>query len=117
MIIVAGTIEFADQTARDAVCVASINLQQATRDNEPGCLAYTFAADPCRATFVQVYELWDTEASLAAHFHHDNYFNMGALLRDAGIVAADNRKYRCDLSEPVYDETHTARADFFTATE
>ena len=25
------------------------------------------------------------------------------------------RKYRCDLSEPMYDESGTIRADFFTA--
>jgi len=55
------------------------------------------------------------QASLAAHFQHENYFNMGGALRDCGITSADNKKYRVDLSEPVYDDTHTARADFFTA--
>jgi hypothetical protein len=40
---------------------------------------------------------------------------MGGALRDCGIVGADNKKYRCDLAEPVYDDTHTPRADFFTA--
>ena len=39
---------------------------------------------------------------------------MGGALRDCGIISADNRKYRVDLSEPVYDDTHTPRADFFT---
>jgi len=32
-----------------------------------------------------------------------------------GIVGTDVKKYRCDLSEPVYDATMTPRADFFTA--
>jgi hypothetical protein len=40
---------------------------------------------------------------------------MRTFLGSCGLVAADNKKYRCDLSEPVYDETRTPRADFFTA--
>jgi hypothetical protein len=39
-------------------------------------------------------------------------------MRDAlgriGLKGADNKKYRVDLSEPVYDPTFTPRADFFT---
>jgi len=115
MIIIAGTIDFASQADRDKAIEIGTPLQQASRDDEPGCLAYCFAPDPCAAERIQVYELWTDEASLAAHFEHENYFNMGGALRDCGIVNADNRKYRVDLSEPVYDDTHTARADFFTA--
>lgn len=115
MIIIAGTIEFADKASRDNAALLSMPLQQATRDDEAGCQAYCFAPDPCRDTVIQVYELWDDEASLAAHFEHENYLNMRQTLGQAGIVKADNSKYRCDLSEPVYDETRTARADFFTA--
>ena len=115
MIIIAGEIHFADQASRDKACELSAPLQRATRDDEPGCRAYCFAPDPCVATTIQVYELWDDEASLAAHFEHPNYLNMRSMLHDAGIVGADNNKFRCDLKEPVYDETRTPRADFFTA--
>jgi quinol monooxygenase YgiN len=115
MIIIAGTIDFATRENRDHAIEIGRPLQQATRDDEPGCRAYCFAPDPCVDTRIQVYELWDDEASLAAHFKHENYVNMGGALRDCGIVAADNNKYRCDLNEPVYDDTGTARADFFTA--
>jgi len=114
MIIIAGRIEFATTEQRDNACEISAPLQQATRDDEPGCRAYCFAADPCDPTIMQVYELWDDEASLAAHFLHDNYFNMRTLLGEAGIVGADNNKFRCDLKEPVYDDTGVAKANFFT---
>jgi len=115
MIIIAGTIDFASKADRDKAIEIGTPLQQASRDDEPGCEAYCFAPDPCNDTRIQVYELWTDEASLAAHFQHENYFNMGGALRDCGITSADNKKYRVDLSEPVYDDTHTARADFFTA--
>ena len=115
MIIIAGTIDFSDQEHRDMAVEKSKDLQQATRDDEPGCQAYCFAADPCVDNRVQVYELWDDEATLAAHFQHENYFNMRTMLGECGLTGADNSKYRCDLAEPVYDDTHTPRADFFTA--
>ena len=115
MIIIAGEIEFGSEEARDQACAESAALQQATRDDEPGCRSYCFGNDPCRPTIMQVYELWDDEASLAAHFEHENYLNMRTLLGQSGLVGAVTHKYRCDIEEPVYDETHTPRADFFTA--
>ena len=115
MIIIAGTIDL--EPAKRADCLeASMPLQQATRHDEKGCRAYCFAPDPCVEGRIQVYELWDDEASLAAHFEHPNYLNMRTMFGQFGLLGADNKKYRCDLSEPVYDETRTPRADFFTAT-
>lgn len=114
MIIIAGTIDLADPNQRDEALVIARNLQQKTRDEEPGCHAYVFSADPCVAGRLVVHELWQDEASLAAHFKHANYLNMRDALGRFGLKGADNKKYRVDLSEPVYDPTFTPRADFFT---
>jgi quinol monooxygenase YgiN len=115
MIIIAGTIDLVDPTTRDAAIEKAVPLQMATREQEPGCLAYCFAADPGVPGRIQVYELWADEASLAAHVQHPNYFNMRDMLGTVGLKGADNNKYRVDLVEPVYDATRTPRADFFTA--
>lgn len=115
MIIIAGTIDLADPDSRDAVMVEATPLQQATREQEPGCLAYCFAADPVVPGRIQVYELWADQASLAAHFEHPNYLNMRTMLGEAGLKGADNNKYRVDHVEPVYDDQRRPRADFFTA--
>jgi Antibiotic biosynthesis monooxygenase len=48
-------------------------LQQKTRDEEPGCLAYVFSADPCVAGRLVVYELWHDEASLAAQVYDTTF--------------------------------------------
>jgi len=114
MIIIAGTIDLADPSKRDEALAIAGPLQQKTRTEEPGCHAYVFAADPCVAGRIGVYELWQDEASLAAHFEHANYLNMRTALGQIGLKGADNKKYRVDLSEPVYDPTMTPRADFFT---
>ncbi len=115
MIIVAATIDFADHAARDRAIDATRSIQQATRDDEPGCLAYCFAPDPCDDLRIQVYELWVDEASLEAHFHHDNYHEMRTTLGEHGITAAANRKFLSVRDEPVYDDTRTPRADFFAS--
>ena len=116
MIIIAGTIDVRPERREDCL-VATVPLQKATREQEPGCLAYCFAADPVVDGRIQVYELWADQASLAAHFTHPNYLNMRACLGGFGLLGADNRKYRVDHREPVYDETRTPRADFFTKPE
>ena len=113
MVIIAGTIDFADGSKREEALEVARVLQKKTRDEEPGCLAYVFAPDPCLSHRICVYERWQDEASLAAHFKHPNHLNMrDALFR--GPHGADNNKYRVDLREPVYDSTFTPRADFFT---
>jgi quinol monooxygenase YgiN len=114
MIIIAGTIDLEDPAKRDETMEIARKLQQKTRDEEPGCLAYVFSADPCVQGRLVVHELWQDEASLAAHFKHPNYLNMRDALGRVGLKGADNKKYRIDLAEPVYDSTFTPRADFFT---
>ena len=113
LVIVAGTIGFASREARDGAVAASVGLQRSTRDDEPGCLAYSFAADPVDPTVVQVYELWTDERSLAAHFEHSNYTAMRAILREFPRSGQSvTAKYRVDAREPVYAPDGTPRAAF-----
>mgnify|MGYP001812851454 FL=1 len=117
MIIIAGYLEFADRSDRDAVLAAGAELQAATRADEPGGSAYGFSADPAVETRVQIYELWNDEASLTAHFVHPYFTRMREVFHRFERTGGEVKKYRCDLSEPVYDESRTARADFFTAAD
>ena len=115
MILIAGTISFSSRRVRDEAVAACVDMQQSTRDTEPGCLAYSFAADSGVDHLVQVYELWEDEASLAAHFEHPNFAGMKQLLSQFERIGASGvQKFRCDLAEPVYDSERRPRADFFT---
>jgi quinol monooxygenase YgiN len=101
MIIIAGTISI--PADKRAACLSdTAGLQQATRDDEPGCLAYCFGADPCDPEIINVYELWDDADSLQAHFSHPNYTKLRAALGAAGITGADVAKFRVDAKAPVY---------------
>ena len=113
-IVVAGHIDLHDPSERDDLLSESIPFQLATRNDEPGCQMYVFSADPCRPERVEVVEIWDNMASLDAHFDHENYFNMGNLIKSTSGRDSNHRKFRCDVNEPVYDNDRRARADFFT---
>ena len=54
LIAIEASIYLNDPAVRDAAVAESVKYQQATRDDEPGCLVYCFAADPCIADHVQV---------------------------------------------------------------
>jgi quinol monooxygenase YgiN len=115
MIVIAGTIDLTNPGDRDACIAASLPLQLSTRNDEPGCTAYCFGADPVVAGRIQVVECWADEASLAAHFAHPNFTGMKAMLASFPRDVSHVTKYRVDLAEPVYDADRRPRADFFTA--
>lgn len=111
-VIVEAVIDLADPAQRDACLAATAGLQQATRQAEPGCLVYCFAADPVVDGRIQVYELWQDTAALAAHFEHPNYHDMRAALRRFGVASAVSRKHLVARSAPVYDADGRPAADF-----
>ena len=113
MIIVAAKLTFTSQEERDRMVSLSTPVQQATRDNEPGCHAYCFSADPCDRLAVQVYELWEGSASLVAHFEHDNYHAMLEISSQVGFVESVNRAYLTDRNEPVYGPDFEKKTLFF----
>jgi quinol monooxygenase YgiN len=112
LIAVEAAIRIADPSTRQALVERSAPIQKATRDDEPGCLVYCFAADPCEDDLIQVYELWESEEALRAHFTHRNYHDMRAMLGDGGLVSAVSRKHRIDASAPVYGEDRVATTSF-----
>ena len=113
MIVVAAQLDFADRATRDRAVAVSAPIQQATRDDETGCHAYCFAADPCVETRIQVYELWEDEASLAAHFTHPNYLAMRDLLMGHKPTGSWNQMYLTIKNEPVYGPNNAVRSKFF----
>lgn len=112
MIVVEAAIRVADPSVRDDVVARSAQIQQATRENEPGCVVYCFAADPVEDDLIQVYELWTDEAALHAHFGHANYDAMRELLNGSGLASAVSRKFRTDAEGPVYGADRRPVAGF-----
>jgi epoxide hydrolase-like predicted phosphatase len=112
LIAVEAALVVSDPSQRDAIVASSAPIQAATRHDEPGCLVYSFAADAVEPDLIQVYELWEDEESLAAHFAHPNYAAMRDLLHDAGLRSTASRKLRIDATAPVYAPDRSPIAGF-----
>lgn len=112
-IIIAGYLDFDPEIAEKLIIDAKPHIEAALA--EPGCRAYSWGLDPLHPGRVHVFEEWADEAALHNHFTSAPYRDMGAHLQGVGIRAMDVKKYRFDISEPVYDDAGVARADFFTA--
>ena len=112
MIIISGWIEIAPSDVDEALASSQAYITPVREWD--GCLDYAWTADKIIPGRIYIYERWETEAALAAHLKGENYLNMRNHMGQYKAVGAEILKHRIDLSEPVYDETGTPRADFFT---
>lgn len=102
MIAILGHLDV-DPNARDAILAATAELQLSTRAEEPGCLEYTIGADPADPGRILIAELWDSEASLDAHFVHPNFVRMGEIFSNAPRTGGSAMKYEISRSATVRD--------------
>jgi quinol monooxygenase YgiN len=101
-----------DPADRDRLVASTVDLQRSTREDEPGCLNYTMAADPVDPGRISIVELWESAAALDAHFQHPNFFATGDALRAAPRLGGSAVKYRIDAAEPVRGADGQATATF-----
>ena len=69
---------------------------------EEGCLDYDWCPEPLTPGRIRVFERWENEESLAAHFQTKWYLEMREAIGAFGLLGADISKYRVDIQEPVY---------------
>ena len=111
-IIISGTVDL-DPAQMDAAMVAAKPLIEGALTQD-GILDYDWCPDPLTPGRLRVFERWESEEDLRLHFEGPHYLNMRNTIGAHGLKAADVLKHRPEISEPVYDETFTPRADFFT---
>jgi quinol monooxygenase YgiN len=97
MIVVSGVIEVAARDAGRAIEAAAV-LARETR-KEPGCRAYAFYQDIERPGTFRVFEEWDDDAALKAHFETPHMAAFRARLGAIGIVNRDVKIYRVSATE------------------
>ena len=110
--LIAGTIEIAADKRQSALAEAAALMTEIRAQS--GCAHYLWAADPCCATRIYVFENWASTEDLAAHLAGPYYSRMLALLGKYGVTDAVVSKFKVALEEPVYDPEGKPRADFFT---
>ena len=111
-IVIAGSIDV-EPTVRDELVAASVSFQESTRNDEPGCEAYVFTADPVVAGRIHVYEEWTSAADLDAHFAHPNFHGMRELIRRYPRIGGQTTKHHVDRSGPVSGPDGVASATYW----
>lgn len=79
---------------------------------QPGCLHYDWSADLSNPSRINVFEEWDSEEALAAHFAGPAYAGMRDHIGASGLINAASKKYRVDREGPVYNAEGMATPAF-----
>ena len=112
-VVVAGEVDFPPENRAAVLSGARKYIDDALA--EKGCRHYAWTASPHDLRRVHVFEEWDSIEDLDAHLKGPAYLAMLTHLSSYTILAADTRKYRVDLLEPVYGPDGVASAAFLTA--
>ncbi|MBI1181800.1 MAG: hypothetical protein GC201_14720 [Alphaproteobacteria bacterium] len=112
-VIIHAHIDFADEATRDEAIRQCAPVQWKTRTEEPGCLEYCFAADPCVPTRINIHELWEDHDSLHAHFAHHYYDQMRQIFGPLKPTGSWNRMFEVGKDSSVYEPGGKIRQKFF----
>ncbi len=112
-VVISGEVDFPPDNRAAALAGARPFIDAALA--QKGCRHYAWTASPHDPGRVHVFEEWDCVDDLAHHLAGPAYAGMLGHLSGFTILAADTRKYRVDLVEPVYGPDGKPSAAFFTA--
>ncbi len=99
MLIIAGTFRI-DPTKREAT-VAAANEMMAETLKEKGCHAYAFTADFADPARVHLFERWESQADLEAHFKTPHMARLQAAMGTLGVSDFAVQKYTISAVGPV----------------
>ena len=99
MIVVSGVIAVAEKDKRPAIEAATA-LAAETR-KEPGCRFYAFYQDIESPGVFRVFEEWDADAALKAHFETPHMAAFRATLGEVGVLRRDVKIYRVSGTDPL----------------
>ena len=78
MLVIAGTIKVKPETRAEAV-QAAIKMAKATQQ-EAGCISYGFSADLEDPNTFLIFEQWENDAALTAHFQSPHMAEFNSLV-------------------------------------
>ena len=99
MLIIAGSASI-DPAKRDELSAAGREMVAETR-KEPGCLAYAFSWDFDDPNVIHIYERWESQEALDAHFASPHMAKFQVALGKLGPSGLEIRKYEIASEGPV----------------
>ena len=99
MLIIAGTIQI-DPSKQDAVTPAALEVMKATRA-ESGCISYTFSTDLGEPGLIHVFEEWESQEALDAHFKTPHMATFQQAMAGFGIRSMKIQRYEVASVSPL----------------
>lgn len=99
MLVIAGEIEI-DPTQRDKGIAAALRMMEETR-REAGCISYTFTGDFVDAGRFRVFEEWESQAALDAHFASPHMAAFQAAVGGLGVKRVAIQRYEVSSVGPL----------------
>jgi quinol monooxygenase YgiN len=111
-VLIAGTLDFAGGDVCTEIIRGAAGPIAESR-KEKGCIAYDWAMDPLVPGRVHVFESWDSEAALGAHFRHSSYRAMVTYLEAQEMIGFDVKLYSVAGVEAIFTEDGRHRDAIF----
>lgn len=100
-ILIAAQIDLAPEGRDQALKAAQPWIDGAL--TQPGCIHYDWSVDLNNPSRINVFEEWESEEALSAHFAGPHYAGMRGHLGNSGLIKAASKKYRIDTEAQVYN--------------
>lgn len=99
MLVVAGVVKI-DPDKRDEAIAAAVAMMRESRE-EPGCLSYAFSADLEDAGTFRIFEEWESQEALDAHFASPHMKSFQGVMGGLGVREMTVRRYAIESVGPL----------------
>ena len=99
MLVIAGVVRI-DPERRDEAVAAAVTMMRETR-KEPGCRSYTFSADLEDPGCFHIFEEWETQEALDAHFSSPHMATFQGTVGKLGVREMTVRRYAIESVGPL----------------
>jgi len=99
MLVIAGTVSI-DPEKREAAVAAALEMMRETL-KEAGCISYTFSGDLSDPGGFRIFEEWESQEALDAHFKAPHMAKFQAEMGGFGVRGMDVKRYEVASVGPI----------------
>ncbi len=99
MLVIAGHIRI-DPAKKDEAIPAAVEMMAETH-KEPGCISYTFSADLSDPGVFRIFEEWESQDALDAHFKAPHMATFQAKVAGFGVKEMKVKRYEVSSVGPL----------------
>jgi quinol monooxygenase YgiN len=99
MIVVAGRVVIDPAKREEGVRAATEVMEETAK--EPGCISYTFSADLTDPGTFRIFEEWESQTALDAHFTTPHMARFGAAIGQLGVKEMAVQRYEVSSVGPL----------------